>query len=275
MLFHAIGKDIEELRLLMKYDTLQAMEAKTGQPHANAMIFAAGLGTRLQPLTLDIPKALVEVNGVSLLEILIRKLLRSGFTEIAINVHHHARKIRTFLHEHNYFNARIHLSDETDLLLDTGGGLKNAAPFLTGDYPFLLHNVDVLSSIDVKALWHFHLNSPGSLAVLAVNSRPSDRQFLVNESNTLCGWVNHVTGERIMAREETGLRQLSFCGIHSVSPRIFSLLEEEGVFSIINLYLRLAASETITLLPCDQDDWIDVGTSANLESASKDLDQYL
>ena len=239
------------------------------------MIFAAGIGTRLRPLTDRIPKALVPVGGTPLLEILIRKLAGAGFSQLVVNVHHHARQIVRFLEEHENFGLTIRISDESDLLLDTGGGLKKAASMLQGQGPFLIHNVDILSAIRPERLMDAHLRKPHALATLAINMRPATRQLLVNGENMLCGWKNTATGEKIISRDENDLKPVSFCGIHVVNPELTGMITEEGVFSIIEVYLRLARTEPIYVWPCNDEPWIDVGTPENLRKANENIGDYI
>jgi N-acetyl-alpha-D-muramate 1-phosphate uridylyltransferase len=234
-----------------------------------AMLFAAGLGTRLKPLTDNKPKALVEINGISLLEIVIQKLVRSGCNEIVINVHHFSKQIIDFLHSKDNFGIRIDISDETDLLLDTGGGLKKASQFLIGNEPFLVHNVDIISDVDLSALLKLHMKN-NCLATLVCSDRPSSRHFLVNDENALCGWKNEKTGEVIISRESNlYLKPMAFCGIHVINPEIFSLIKETGTFSIVQLYLRLAAEHDIKAKCFNEMKWIDVGSTESLEMAKK------
>ncbi|RMG16441.1 MAG: nucleotidyltransferase family protein, partial [Bacteroidetes bacterium] len=187
-----------------------------------AMIFAAGLGTRLRPLTHHRPKALVEVGGKCLLEIVIRRLLAHGFEEIVVNVHHFAGQVEAFLAQHAGFGARIAISDERSLLLDTGGGLRQAAWFFD-EQPFLVHNVDVLSDIDLTAMYQAHLQS-GALATLACRRRQSSRYLLFDEQNHLCGWKNVKSGEVRMSRQVKSCHPLAFSGIHVIDPNIFAHL---------------------------------------------------
>ena len=156
------------------------------------MIFAAGLGTRLKPLTDHMPKALVPVAGKPMLEHVILKLIAAGFNEIVINVHHFANQIIEFLKEKENFGITIHISDETDCLLDTGGGIKKAASFFTDGEPFLVHNVDILSNTDLKSLYDYHINSNND-ATLLVSSRKTVRYLLFNAQQDLCGWINKDT----------------------------------------------------------------------------------
>ncbi|MBQ8520277.1 MAG: nucleotidyltransferase family protein [Bacteroides sp.] len=205
-----------------------------------AMIFAAGLGTRLKPLTDHMPKALVPVAGKPMLEHVIERLKTAGFNEIVVNVHHFADQIIDFLKAKNNFGITIHISDETDCLLDTGGGIKKAAPFF--DEPFLVHNVDILSNTDLKGLYDYHLQS-GNDATLLVSPRKTVRYLLLDEADRLCGWVNKDTlqtkPEGFVYRPEVQ-REYAFSGIHVISPTLFNSMGDEwtGKFSIMDFYLQ-------------------------------------
>ncbi len=189
-----------------------------------AMILAAGLGTRLKPLTDDTPKALINVYGRTLLEIAIRNLIEYGFNKIIINVHHHADKIKQFI-EANTFAADIFISDETELLLDTGGGIKNALHFFD-NLPVLIHNVDIISNLDLNEFYNYHL-SDDSLASLVVSKRVSSRYLLFNEDNILCGWEDIRKNEKIIVREESDYQQLAFNGIHIINPELIKKFPED------------------------------------------------
>lgn len=233
----------------------------------DAMIFAAGLGTRLRPLTDRIPKALVEVGGVPMLEHVARRLVAAGATRLVVNVHHHAGQIRTFVRERDGFGVETLVSDETGLLLDTGGGLKKAGPLLRRDAPFIVHNVDVMSDIDLRSMLDAHAGAD-RLATLAVMERDSSRYLLFDDLG-LCGHGGP-TGENL-ARETTGdARRLGFTGIHVISPAIFDLMEEDGVFSIVPLYLRLSAGGR-RIMPHRVDDarWMDIGSLERLRNADE------
>jgi NDP-sugar pyrophosphorylase family protein len=237
-----------------------------------AMIFAAGMGTRLQPLTLTKPKALVEVKGIPMLEIVIRRLLRFGFSDIIINVHHFAGQITEFLEKNKNFGASITISDETDLLLDTGGGLLKARDFLDDGAPFLVHNVDIMTDLDLGKLFQFHVGH-GSLATLAVKERSTSRSLLVNDDMELAGWKNNQTGKTIIAKgREQDLKPIAFSGVHVLSPAIFPLMTERGVFSIIDTYLRLAQQQTLLTWSHNQNFWMDLGRVENLDEAGRYLD---
>jgi NDP-sugar pyrophosphorylase family protein len=238
-----------------------------------ALILAAGLGTRLQPLTDTKPKALVEINGVALLEFMIQRLIKSGFDQIIINVHHFADQIINFLEEKNNFGIEIEISDERDLLLDTGGGLKKANRFFNDSKPFLIHNVDIFSDIDLTQLYNFHLNS-NSIATLAVQKRKSSRYFLFDEEKYLCGWKNERTDELKMTRRPNGkLTQLAFSGIHIADTSIFKLMPAEKVFSIVDFYLAIASQNRISYFDHSNSFFIDLGKKENFAEAEKILSQ--
>ena len=238
-----------------------------------AMIFAAGLGTRLYPLTETIPKALVEVNGIPLLEIVITRLRRYGFREIVINVHHLADRIVEFLQRKRDFGIDIHISYETEQLLDTGGGLRFVSRFFADGTPFLVHNVDILSDIDLQEFYDFHIRTQ-ALATLAVTNRTSTRCLLFDQKHLLCGWKNKRTQEVKMARPSVVHPvEFAFSGIHVISPAIFSMMPEDDVFSIIDVYLHAAATENIVAFPHDHTRWIDLGKKESLPLAGKILSQ--
>lgn len=239
-----------------------------------AMVLAAGLGTRLRPLTDNRPKALVELNGRTLLEITLERLRGFGVREVIVNTHHYAEMVESYLAAHGNFGMRIEISHE-DVLLDTGGGLKKAAWFFAGpgtnpDEPFFLHNVDVLSGIDLAAMMRFHAENR-ALATLAVQNRKTSRPLLFDESGLLCGRVLK-DGEREMSRTVARAEELAFAGIHVISPRIFDVLSEDGVFSIVPAYLRLAsAGERIAAYRADEAYWRDLGRPENITQAERDL----
>ncbi len=238
-----------------------------------AMILAAGLGTRLRPLTDDRPKALVEVAGHTLLEITLRRLISFGIREVIVNVHHFADMVVDFLKRNDNFGIRVEVSRE-DTLLDTGGGLKKAAWFLQGEQPFILHNVDVLSMIDLGRMVQFH-NENRALCTLAVHSRKNSRNLLFDDAGKLCGRRIGNSADELV-RTSAPLHARAFSGLHIISPRLLPLITEEGVFSIITSYLRLPARAK-TSLPSDADEyyWRDLGKAENLAQAARDLEQGL
>lgn len=239
-----------------------------------AMVLAAGLGTRLHPLTNDRPKALVELNGRTLLEITLTRLREFGVTDAIVNVHHFADQIVDLLRRRNNFGLNIDISHEDDLLLDTGGGLKKAAWFFQAsndNEPFLMHNVDVLSNIDLGRMLQVY-RERNAIATLAMQERPSSRQLLFDEQGLLCGRRFEKEQRTELAREAELLHPLAFCGIHVISPRLLSMINESGVFSIIETYLRLAGqSERIAAFRADRAYWRDLGTIESLEHAAQEL----
>ncbi len=231
------------------------------------MIFAAGLGTRLRPLTNDRPKALVPVNGLPLLEIAIRRLRRAGLRELIVNVHHFAHQIVDFLARNDHFGLAITISDEREQLLDTGGGLRKAAWFFEDGAPFLLVNADVITDLDFKAFYEYHRRK-GGLATLAVRQRVSSRYLLFDESLRLCGWRNEKTGETKTARPAaTTLTPWGFSGLQVIDPALFARFPDQPVFSIIDLYLDAARDDAIFAYPHDDSIWIDVGKPEALARA--------
>ena len=240
-----------------------------------AMIFAAGLGTRLRPLTDDRPKALVEINGRKLLEITLSRLQFVGVREVIINVHHFADMVVDYLQANNNFGMRIEVSRE-DLLLDTGGGLKKAANFFGSDSggnaePFIVHNVDVLSAIDLGRMVQTHTKSD-ALATLAVQDRKTSRYLLFDDQLQLRGRATSgVAAEQLL---NTGQHALAFSGIHVISPRFLGMMSEDGAFSIVASYLRLAAQgERIMAFRADEYYWRDLGTPESIAQAALDLEQ--
>jgi mannose-1-phosphate guanylyltransferase len=239
-----------------------------------AMILAAGLGTRLRPLTDHRPKALIEVAGQTLVEITLRRLRGFGIREVIINVHHLAEMVIDYLGKNNNFGMRIEISREDDLL-DTGGGLKKAAWFFLengSDDAFLLHNVDVLSTIDFDRMLEFH-REHNALATLAVQKRDSSRFLMFNEAGELRG-----RGSRHDMSQESSYsgdwQALAFSGVHVISPRFLSMMTGQGAFSIIETYLRLAAAgEKILAFRADDSYWRDLGNVENLAQAEDDVRQ--
>ena len=242
-----------------------------------AMILAAGLGTRLRPLTDDRPKALVEVGGRTLLEITLSRLRSFGIREVIINVHHFADLMLDYLKGHDNFGMQIAISRE-EVLLDTGGGLKKAAWFFLEDgrdEPFLLHNVDVISAIDLRRLLDFHA-AHHPIATLAVQERKTSRYLLFDPDLQLCGRRSASDEPGQLVRACAQVKALAFSGIHVISPRIFELMSEESAFSIIACYLRLAAQEeTIIGFRADEYYWRDLGRPENVMQAAQDLKQNL
>ncbi|HWZ44919.1 MAG TPA: nucleotidyltransferase family protein [Candidatus Saccharimonadales bacterium] len=249
-----------------------------------AMVLAAGLGTRLKPLTADRPKALVEIAGRTLLEITLTRLREAGVNDVIVNVHHFADMVVEYLRAKNNFGMRIEVSRE-DLLLETGGGLKKAAWFFPGnsatppeaarpiedqDQSFILHNVDVISNINLARMVQFHHGSQ-ALATLAVQDRNSSRYLLFDRQGQLCGRRLSAQPPELV-RTSQPLQALAFSGIHVVSPRLLAMMTEEGVFSIIDTYLRLAGQgENILAFQEDESYWRDLGTPESVMQAELDV----
>jgi len=227
------------------------------------MIFAAGLGKRLGSITENIPKALVDINGKTALQIAVEKCSAKGFDEIIINVHHLADMVEDEVKRLNKIGFRISVSDERGKLLENGGGLYKAREFFGKD-PFLLYNVDIISDLDLSALYRLHLEKKG-LATLAVRHRPGKRFLLIDEEGRMRGWRNISTGDEILAGVSgEGLSEIAFSSMHIVEPEIFNYMEE-GIYSLIDLYLRLASELKIFTLKHDEGYWVDVGTPESLE----------
>lgn len=240
------------------------------------MIFAAGLGTRLRPLTNDRPKALVEIGGKTMLERVITRLAEAGFDDITVNIHHFGDKIIDFLQQHNYFGLNIHISDERDLLLDTGGGILKARPMLDGNEPVLVHNADILTDIDLHAMWKSHIES-GAMATLLVKDRKTSRYLVFDDDYRLQGWINHSTGETRPAAfvRREGMREMAFGGIHVISTSIFNHLEKysqegQAKFSITPFYVDMCRSHLIKGYVQDTPyTWLDVGKPETLKQAEE------
>ncbi|MDL2306049.1 nucleotidyltransferase family protein, partial [Bacteroides sp. OttesenSCG-928-D19] len=241
-----------------------------------ALIFAAGLGTRLKPLTDTLPKALIPVGGKPMLEHVILKLKASGFDELVINIHHHGQQIIDYLESMNNFGLNIHVSDERDYLLDTGGGIKHARKFLDGNEPFLVHNADILSDVDIKQLYEHHCHLHGRArqdATLLVSRRKSSRCLLFDKENRLHGWQNLETGEVKSPGPHFNpsmYNAYAFSGIHVISPTIFEWMDAwTGKFSIINFYLAICAWANIRAYPLDNLQLLDIGKPETLVKAEE------
>ncbi|HOW31623.1 MAG TPA: nucleotidyltransferase family protein [Bacteroidales bacterium] len=238
-----------------------------------AMIFAAGLGTRLAPFTQTIPKAMVPVAGKPMIEWVIRKLIAAGFNEIIINVHHFADQVIDFVTSKHHFGIRIEFSNETGQLLETGGGLLKASWFFDDNRPFLVHNVDVISDIDLSKLTTYHTHSK-ALATLVVSNRETSRYFLFSNNMLLRGWKNVKTGEQIIAAgTHDAIQPWAFNGIHMINTEVFALMTETGRFPINDVYLRLCNSHQIKGFPHNGNVWFDLGKTNDLQKASEYIEQ--
>ena len=244
-----------------------------------AMILAAGLGTRLRPLTDDRAKALVEVGGRTLLEITLSRLRTFGVSEAIVNVHHFADMVVEYLRKNHNFGMRVEISRE-EVLLDTGGGLKKAAWFFLEDSsrldePFILHNVDVISAIDLRRMVRYH-GENRALATLAVQERETSRYLLFDGQGQLCGRRESGDQEPEVVRPAEQVQTLAFSGIHVISPRLLPMMTEEGSFSIIHSYLRLAAQgKKILAFRADEYYWRDLGRPANVAQAEWDFENKI
>ena len=232
------------------------------------MIFAAGLGSRLAPLTDNKPKALVEFQGRTMLENVAAKLVKAGCNRLIINVHHFAPVMKRFIESHD-FGAEVFISDETDFLLDTGGGILKAQKLLEKEEDTLLYNVDIFSDLDINGILKYHVENQ-NLATLAVKDRESTRKLVFDSQMRLCAWKNFTNGEKKISREysDDDVKELAFSGISVINKSIFSKITETGKFSITNLYLRLASSEKV----CGYlhgGIWADLGTVEKLKAAEK------
>lgn len=233
-----------------------------------AMLFAAGLGTRLKPFTDNAPKALAKVGNKTLLELNINYLQRFGITDVIINVHHFADMIEEVVQQNNGFGSSITLSDERNEVLETGGGLKKASGYFEGSEPFVVMNVDVLTNLDLGGLIAAH-NQANAMATLAVMKRDSSRQLLFDNEMTLCGWQNNSTYEQKIARPLENVTPYSFSGIQVITPAIWNDTPFSGKFSLIDLYLHVARLHTIKGYDHTGDTFIDVGKPESIAKAQQ------
>ncbi|MFN8282621.1 MAG: nucleotidyltransferase family protein [Chitinophagales bacterium] len=263
-----------------------------------AMIFAAGLGTRLKPLTDNCPKALIPVGSKPMLQIVIEQLKKHGFNEIILNVHYLAEQIYDFIEKNNQFDISIRFSDETDELLETGGGLWKARHFFDDGKPFLLCNADVLTNINLEKLYNAHLQN-NAISTLAVRERNSSRYLLFDDNDILFGWENVKTeevkiprkiprhcerSEAISTEKEDSfvprhdvpypLHEKAFSGYHIISPKIFETCKRDGVFSMVDWYLDICNEHTIKCFHHQEDIWIDIGSIEQLEKAKEAINQF-
>lgn len=242
-----------------------------------AMIFAAGLGTRLKPLTNHTPKALIQVGGIPMLQHVILKLKEAGFTELVVNIHHLGEQITDFLQANGNYGISIHISDERNKLLDTGGGIKKAESFFNGNEPFLVHNVDILSNVNLTSFYNFHSNTSNDVSLL-VSKRDTNRYLLFNSNNHLCGWINTMTGEtkpQNFIYDKEKYHPYAFSGIQMVSPSIFRTMNDYPYnrFSITDFYLQHCKDLQIgCYVPADFR-MIDIGKPETLACANQFLNE--
>ncbi len=237
-----------------------------------AMIFAAGLGTRLRPLTDSMPKALVRVGGVPMLERVILKLKAAGYDELVVNVHHFASQVEDFLASKDNFGLNISVSEEPSEPLETGGGIRHAAPLLRGSGRFLVHNVDILSNLDLG--WLRSADIQDSLATLVLTeSQEADRYLLFDDNMRLAGWTNIRTGEvksPLPDFDPSRYRRLSFCGIQLLSDEVLGMMEGwPEKFSIIDFYLAAAVTGRVCGVLAKDLKLIDIGSPAKLSEADR------
>jgi N-acetyl-alpha-D-muramate 1-phosphate uridylyltransferase len=232
-----------------------------------AMIFAAGLGTRFKPWTDKHPKALARVNGKSLLQRNVEYLQQFGIKDVIVNVHHFADQVIALIESNMGWGSKIIFSDETKEILETGGGLKKASWYFDKD-PFVILNVDVLTNLDLGKMIAHHL-AIQPLATLAVMERETSRYFLFDEDNELCGWRDNQTGKERIVKTRVPLFPRAFGGIHIIDPAIFSLIRQEGKFSIVDLYLDLAATQSIQGFDQNNSKWVDVGKPGSVALAEE------
>lgn len=233
-----------------------------------AMILAAGLGTRLKPFTSQHPKALAQVNGRTLLEHNISWLKVFGVRDIIINTHHFAQQIIDFVTLNNAFGINLSFSDETEALLETGGGLKKASWFFKGESDFVLMNADVLTDLNLEDMYRQH-RSDEAVATLAVSERSTSRYFLFDESRRLCGWQNIQSGEKRIMKEMPSLQPLAFSGVQILNTLIFDLIFQKGKFSMVDVYLSLCSGNKVMAYNHTGSRFVDVGKPESIEAAEK------
>ena len=233
-----------------------------------AMLFAAGLGTRLKPFTNEHPKALVQVNGKALLQHNIQYLQQFGIKNVVVNIHHFANQIIDITKENNGWASNIIISDEREKILETGGGLKKAIPLFGDAENIVVMNVDILTDLNIENMFQYHIAS-NALATLAVTERETSRYFIFDNNNKLCGWMNIKTNEvkGIDKFDETLYKKLAFSGIHIINKKLFTLMQQEGKFSMVDVYLDLMKTNTILAFEHSQDKFMDVGKPESIAKA--------
>ncbi|HUP12683.1 MAG TPA: nucleotidyltransferase family protein [Niastella sp.] len=238
-----------------------------GEGGLGGMIFAAGLGTRFKPWTDKHPKALAVVNGKSLLQTNIEYLYRYGITNVVVNVHHFADQIVEAIQRHKGWGSNITISDETAMVLETGGGIKKAEPLFTADNIVVI-NVDILTDLDLGKLIAYHQQHQ-PLSTIAVTNRVTSRYFLFDKHDTLCGWRNTQTGEEKISRPATTYIPKAFSGIHVINKKLLSLIQRQGKFSMVDVYLELAINNTIKGFDHSGSKFIDVGKPDSVAQAEQ------
>lgn len=236
-----------------------------------AMIFAAGLGTRLKPFTDKHPKALAVVNGKPLLQRNIEYLQQHGIADVIVNVHHFADQIIDAIQQNNGWGSNVSISDETDEVLETGGGLKRASSFFKDVDHFVVMNADILTDLDLTAMLQQHIQHQ-PLATLATSNRSSSRYFLFDNEDTLCGWVNDKTGEERISKTAISMHKKAFSGVQIINTKLLPLITQEGKFSIVDVYLEIAKTYTIKGFDHSGSKFIDVGKPENIVLAESLFD---
>ncbi|MFA8449360.1 MAG: sugar phosphate nucleotidyltransferase [Bacteroidales bacterium] len=235
-----------------------------------AMIFAAGLGTRLGSFTKNKPKALVKINDKSMLEYQLEKLIKYNFKNIIVNTHHFSQQIKTFIQSYEHQNLKIEISDESDQLLNTGGGLIKALPLFQKEKALLIHNVDIFSDLNISEFYNQLINSDNS-ALLAVKERETQRYLLFDNNLILCGWENIRTGEKIIVRKADNLKRLAFSGIHCIKPHLIAETKLSGPCSVIDIYLEMAKKYKIKAHIHNDNFWIDAGKPRQIRQLAQIL----
>ena len=236
-----------------------------------AFILAAGEGTRLKPITDSLPKALVRIGNYTLLEIVIRRLIRAGIKSLVINVHHFPDQIIGFLRSNDNFGLDIQISDESGELLDTGGAIKKAGAFFQGEETVLVHNIDILSNLDLNALAAWH-QEKGALVTLAVKNRPTSRSLIVDAAGRLCGWEFPDKKLSILTRDNRkGLTATAFSGVYVFSVKLLEKFPEDSVFGFIPWLLNLASSEKILTWDQSPAFWYEAGRKESITLATQSL----
>lgn len=243
-----------------------------------AIVFAAGIGSRLKPFTLHHPKALAPVNGTPALELVVERLKAAGVDELVINVHHFAEQVRDFVAARDNFGIRVHISDESDRLLETGGALVKAAEWLKSDSPFIVHNADIVTNLDLRGMYESHLRSGADVTLLATDRKTSRYLFFDKDGDRLRGWINEKTGEVRPAGfvpDPESMNKLAFGGVHVIDPKVLDMLaeyREPGTpFSLTPFYVDECGNLRIHAYSPDPDKfvWADIGTPESLQHASE------
>jgi N-acetyl-alpha-D-muramate 1-phosphate uridylyltransferase len=243
------------------------MNNSTNNPNLQGMIFAAGLGTRFKPWTDHHPKALAVIKGKSLLQRNVEYLQQYGITNVVVNVHHFADQIMQAIENNKGWGSTITISDETDVVLETGGGLIKATPLFTADTMVVI-NVDILTDLDLGRMIDFHWQHK-PISTLATTNRTTSRYFLFDDKDTLCGWRNTKTGEEKIARQAAQYHQKAFSGIHVIDKKLLTTIRQQGKFSMVDVYLDLAATQTIKGFDHSGTRFIDVGKPESVAQAEE------